>query len=517
MALAYDTSSQSSGVGTSLTWAHTCTGPNRILFVGTNEGANVTQVITGVTYAGVAMTKIRTDSTSNNYHGSLWYLIAPATGANNIVITASASRDLVGFGVSYTGASQTAQPDASNGGTFSASTITQAVTTVSDLTWLVGFWVGNRAPLAGASTTIRETLGANAIVDSNGINTPPGSYSLQITQSDTTTSAFTVVSIVPTLPPEVTTQAVTSIDYTTATGNGTVVTDNGLTISERGVCWNTSTNPTTANSKATSAGTTGAFTVAMTGLTQSTHYYARAYAINVSGTAYGAVVEFDTLTPPIGVISKDIGAAQGSEYHVSINVGGTLGSVTVSLGSTGTSQVINAGAGVTTFSGIYSGVIGLIITKSATFNGYVDDVMYVLQVGTGTVDWTLSTFTVEFAIASSVLFKRIEDKDFNKSRIYRYLDLIFKDLDSYATVTIRQEQSDVSSDKTKTFLVGGVSGTVTSPFIKKRISFLSKNQAILIGVSNANKNDAFTLAKFALKGIEQPKKLFSSSKIISIT
>jgi len=93
----------------------------------------------------------------------------------------------------------------------------------------------------------------------------------------------------------VTTQAVSDIAKTTATGNGNVSSDGGAAITERGVCWSTTTNPTTANSKATAAGTTGAFTAAMTGLSAGTHYYVRAYAINSVGTSYGANVEFDTL------------------------------------------------------------------------------------------------------------------------------------------------------------------------------------------------------------------------------
>ncbi|NTW32251.1 MAG: LamG domain-containing protein, partial [Bacteroidetes bacterium] len=54
--------------------------------------------------------------------------------------------------------------------------------------------------------------------------------------------------------PTVTTQAVSNITAITATGNGNVTSDGGATITERGVCWNTSSTPTTADNKATSAG-----------------------------------------------------------------------------------------------------------------------------------------------------------------------------------------------------------------------------------------------------------------------
>jgi hypothetical protein len=71
------------------------------------------------------------------------------------------------------------------------------------------------------------------------------------------------------------------------------VTDaGGGTISERGICWKTSTGPTTSDSKATAAGTTGAYTASLTGLLPNTLYYVKAYAINEAGTSYGDEVTF---------------------------------------------------------------------------------------------------------------------------------------------------------------------------------------------------------------------------------
>lgn len=89
--------------------------------------------------------------------------------------------------------------------------------------------------------------------------------------------------------PLVVTSAATSITSTTATGNGNVVTDNGSTITERGFCWNTTGNPTTADSTVTAAGTTGVYTGSITGLSGGTTYYYRAYAINAFGTGYGDI------------------------------------------------------------------------------------------------------------------------------------------------------------------------------------------------------------------------------------
>lgn len=96
--------------------------------------------------------------------------------------------------------------------------------------------------------------------------------------------------------PTVTTQAVTSIDQTTATGNGNV-TELGVTNpTEHGVCWSTSTGPTTSDSKTTdgAVSATGAFTSSITGLSTNTTYYVKAYATNGTGTSYGSEVSFKT-------------------------------------------------------------------------------------------------------------------------------------------------------------------------------------------------------------------------------
>jgi hypothetical protein len=92
--------------------------------------------------------------------------------------------------------------------------------------------------------------------------------------------------------PTVTTTAITAITNTTSTSGGNVTSDGGATITARGVCWNTSANPTTANSKTTDAGTTGAYASSITGLTANTVYYVRAYATNSVGTSYGTDVQF---------------------------------------------------------------------------------------------------------------------------------------------------------------------------------------------------------------------------------
>jgi len=88
--------------------------------------------------------------------------------------------------------------------------------------------------------------------------------------------------------PTVTTQAASSVAETTATLNGNVTDDGGATITERGFYYSTSPTVTTGDTKVTTAGTTGAYTNALTGLTAGTTYYYRAFATNSEGTTLGA-------------------------------------------------------------------------------------------------------------------------------------------------------------------------------------------------------------------------------------
>jgi hypothetical protein len=98
---------------------------------------------------------------------------------------------------------------------------------------------------------------------------------------------------VPSLP-SVTTSAVSGITATTATGGGNVTSDGGDANTTRGVCWGEAANPVTSGSHTTNGTGLGAFTSAITGLTQLTPYHVRAYATNAAGTAYGEDISFTT-------------------------------------------------------------------------------------------------------------------------------------------------------------------------------------------------------------------------------
>jgi uncharacterized protein (TIGR02145 family) len=98
----------------------------------------------------------------------------------------------------------------------------------------------------------------------------------------------------PTLP-GVTTFNVTDITQTTATTEGIVLSDGGATVTAKGICWNTTENPTIEDTHTNEGTGTGGITGSMTGLSAGVTYHVRAYATNIVGIAYGTQRNFTTI------------------------------------------------------------------------------------------------------------------------------------------------------------------------------------------------------------------------------
>ena len=123
---------------------------------------------------------------------------------------------------------------------------------------------------------------------------------------------YTLSNISPT--PTVTTQAVSSIDSTTATAGGTITDLGSPNPTAHGVCWDTSETPTIDDDYTDegAASATGAFTTAMTGLVAGTIYHVRAYATNSVGTSYGAQESFKTLATTTSTVVNGNWSATGT-------------------------------------------------------------------------------------------------------------------------------------------------------------------------------------------------------------
>lgn len=96
--------------------------------------------------------------------------------------------------------------------------------------------------------------------------------------------------------PTVTTEQVLAVLSNKATVLGNVVSAGITAVTERGFCWNTSTDPTINNRKVVCGSGTGSFTGDLTILVPGTSYFVRAYATSTAGTSYGASITFTTLS-----------------------------------------------------------------------------------------------------------------------------------------------------------------------------------------------------------------------------
>jgi hypothetical protein len=100
-----------------------------------------------------------------------------------------------------------------------------------------------------------------------------------------------------------------NVEQTTVEVTGNVLKDNGATLNAVGVCYGTNQNPTTSGEKSQiNSATLGTFTCTLTALSPSTIYYARAYATNKYGTAYGESITFKTLDATVPNISSTTSA-----------------------------------------------------------------------------------------------------------------------------------------------------------------------------------------------------------------
>jgi hypothetical protein len=148
---------------------------------GSNKGLVVTVVCYGanratssVTYATIAMTKL-IQGDGNNINCSIWYLPAPATGANNVVITQPAGADgISGAAIALFGAQQTTTADSTADADFNVSGgKTTNITTVAASCWIFD-GIGDQT--AALTKGAAQTLALNQFGQTGG-----GSYKTDVT------------------------------------------------------------------------------------------------------------------------------------------------------------------------------------------------------------------------------------------------------------------------------------------------------------------------------------------------
>lgn len=175
----------------------------------------------------------------------------------------------------------------------------------------------------------------------------------------------------------VSTAAVTIFTQTTATAGGDVTATGGADVTEKGVCYGTAANPTTATGTKVAATTTGlgAFTCNLTGLAPGQLYHVRAYAINSVDTEYGADVTFTT-SP---VLAATVTTATPSAVTATTAVFG--GEVTSTGGGTISARGVCYGtaANPSLTSGSHTTETGGVGTFTSSITGLTDGTLYYVR------------------------------------------------------------------------------------------------------------------------------------------
>lgn len=178
---AMDISSISSGTTVTKSFT-TGNNANRILIVAIDSNIAPSTV----TYGGIAMTSLISQAlTDGSYTLYTYYLIAPATGANNIIVTLGSTGNANIHIRSYYNAKQTGQPDTSGKNVAGTNTVANSLSTVANGSRIVAFGAGGTGWTSGTMTSITnapnnfQSSSANVPVsDSDTIIVFPGTTSV---------------------------------------------------------------------------------------------------------------------------------------------------------------------------------------------------------------------------------------------------------------------------------------------------------------------------------------------------
>ncbi len=122
--------------------------------------------------------------------------------------------------------------------------------------------------------------------------------------------------------PQVQTLSYSNLTPVSATCNGNIISNGGLSLTARGICYDTLVNPTLTNLFTTEPIGSGSFTSNLSGLIAGKTYHYRAYATNSLGTTYGADSTFTTGTTAVAPIVST--SAATTVYFATATVNGNV-------------------------------------------------------------------------------------------------------------------------------------------------------------------------------------------------
>lgn len=288
------------------------------------SGLNGTSAASSVTVSGASFgtwQQAGSIYTSGNYWFSCWYVancnaVSPATNISVSIAFTGPQNVHYSFAIfEFSGVATSSPFDTSSAGaTGSVSTPNcgSITTAQQDLIIANATSGGSAAQTAGSGYTLAWS-NYDGVTETNsyeygtlnaGAQTPAfGSLSTPTWVAKAW--AFSALNV-----PTVVTGGTVNILPTTATANGNITVTGGVNSDHRGVVYDTSSHGAPGNVAPGSSGYasnvdesgsfgTGAFTESLTGLTQNTTYYVRAYAHNSAGYSYGSETSFITTIPVV--------------------------------------------------------------------------------------------------------------------------------------------------------------------------------------------------------------------------
>ncbi len=120
--------------------------------------------------------------------------------------------------------------------------------------------------------------------------------------------------------PELTTSEVSIKTFKSVVSGGEVSMDIDEAVTARGVCWNTSGNPTIDDDFSSDSQGTGSFISLLDDLEENTKYYLRAYGTSSYGTGYGNEVEFEIVIAP----GEDLTDSRNGKIYKTAQIGTQL-------------------------------------------------------------------------------------------------------------------------------------------------------------------------------------------------
>lgn len=240
-AIAFDASSTAGmNIVSSVSFTHVVSGSNTLLHASVTQlgNAGAAEVITAATYNSVAMTYIRTVANGNSASTTAYYLINPTTGSNTVSFTFNAAVSGQAQAVSFNGAKQSGQPDASAVNTGSTDGPTVAIVTVADNSIVldnVGVTTDSDSTVGAGQTRVYPKVSSTCLGSAGscmgsteGPKTPAGSVTMDWSGSSIFGWATLAVSYAPFIAPPPASAVVPS--SSTILGSGTFIIQNGSLI-----------------------------------------------------------------------------------------------------------------------------------------------------------------------------------------------------------------------------------------------------------------------------------------------